>query len=70
MKRASGIVCRSEVVIALEERGEVKWKEKEVRVKSWQCFGFGPANYKWAEDETKEGKEVGSDLRGGGSKTH
>lgn len=61
MKRASEIVCRNEVLIALEEKREVKWKQKEVRVKSRQSFGFRLADYKWAEDQRKEEKEAEED---------
>lgn len=51
-------VCRNEVLIALEEKREVKWKQKEVRVKSRGSSGFRLADYKWVEDERKEEKEV------------
>lgn len=52
-KKAWEIRWRNEVLIALEEKREVKWKQKEVRVKSRGSSGFRLA---LAEDEGKEGK--------------
>lgn len=59
MESASEIVCRNEVLI---EKREVKWNQKEVRVKSRGNSGFRLADYKLAEDERKEEKEVREDL--------
>lgn len=62
MKRASEIVCRNEVLIALEEKRKVKWKQKEVRGKRRGISGLRLADYKEAIDERKKEKEVREDL--------
>lgn len=62
MKKASEIACRHKVLIALDKKREVKRKQKEVKIGSRGSFGFRLADYKRAEDERKEWKEVGGDV--------